>query len=60
MIICKSTKRQITADIVLNTSDFVIRQVDKVKILGIFFTSGLSHIATVNSVISKVNFRLEI
>ena len=49
MIVCKPTKRPTTADIVLNKSDSVIRQCDKVKILGIFVTAGLSHIATVNS-----------
>ena len=36
MIIVKPNKRLMTTDIVLNTTDYIIRQVDKVKILGIF------------------------
>ena len=60
MVIVKPSKRHMTNELVLNTTDFIIRQVDKVKILGIYFTAGLSHTATVNSVISRVNFRLKI
>ena len=56
MVIVKPNKRHLTNELVLNTTDFVIKQVDKVKILGIYFTAGLSHTATVNAIISKVNF----
>ena len=60
MVIVKPNKRHLTNEVVLDTTDFVIKQVDKVKILGIYFTAGLSHTATVNAIISKVNFSLKI
>ena len=60
MVIVKPNKRHMTTELVLNTTDFIIKQVDKVNILGIYLTVGLSHTATVNSVISKVNFRLKL
>ena len=47
MVIGKAAKRLSTQNIVLNTTDYVIQQCSKVKILGIYFTAGLCHIATV-------------
>ena len=60
MIICKPSTRHLTKNIVLNTTDYVINQCDKVKILGIFISAGLSHLATINQIISKVNYRLNL
>ena len=60
MIVCRPSIRHVTKDIVLDTTDYTIKQCDKVKILGIFITAGLSHLATVNLIVSKVNFRLNL
>ena len=36
----------------------VFEQVDKIKVLGMFFSEGLSILANINNTISKVNFIL--
>ena len=36
----------------------VIEQTQKIKVLGIFITSGFTNIATINNIISKVNYRM--
>merc|ERR1711955_164931 len=60
MIICRANLRQYTIDIKLNTTDYIIEQAKKVKILGAYFSPGLSNIVNVNTIISKVNYRLNI
>merc|ERR1712240_569579 len=47
-----------TLHITLNTTNFVIEQAKKVKILGTYFSPGLCNIVNVNLIISKVNYRL--
>merc|ERR1712240_121605 len=47
-----------TLHIKLNTTNFVIEQAKKVKILGTYFSPGLCNIVNVNLIISKVNYRL--
>merc|ERR1712240_597215 len=49
-----------TLHITLNTTNFVIEQAKKVKILGTYFSPGLCNIVNVNLIISKVNYRLNI
>ena len=60
MISCKPQLRESVKNIKLTTNDHIIQQVNKVKALGIFITSGLSNIAMTNNIISKVNYRLSI
>ena len=50
--------RHLCINIKLHTSQYIIEQSTKIKILGIFITSGFSNIATINNIISKVNYRL--
>ena len=52
--------RQITKDIIINAGEYVIKQSDKLKILGIYITSGLDQTPNVNNIISKVNHRTNI
>ena len=49
-----------TNSIVLRTSQVVIEQVQKVKALGMYISSGLTNHANVSNIISKVNFRLSV
>merc|ERR1712240_980043 len=60
MIVCKASLRTPTLHIKLNTTNFVIEQAKKVKILGTYFSPGLCNVVNVNSIISKVNYRLNI
>ena len=52
--------RQITKDIIIKAGEYVIKQSDKLKILGIYITSGLDQTPNVNNIISKVNHRINI
>ena len=60
MVICKPNLRPNTNTVQLNTANYTIEQTKKVKILGIYVTSGLCNNATINDIISKVNYRLNI
>ena len=60
MIVCKPNKRQYISNISLVTSEHIIEQVTKVKALGIYITNGLTNMAMVNNIISKVNYRLTV
>ena len=60
MITCKPQLRDSVMNIKLTTTDYTVEQVNKVKALGIFITSGLTNIAMTNNIISKVNYRLSI
>ena len=60
MIICRPGKRYNTDKILLHTNNYTIQQVQKVKALGTYITSGLSNIASIYNIISKVNFRLSV
>ena len=51
MITCKARYRNDTCNLFLQAKEYIIKQSDKVKVLGIFFTSGLTHMATINNVI---------
>ena len=46
--------RQYTKDIIINAGKYIIKQSDKLKILGMYITSGLDHTPNVNNVISKL------
>merc|ERR1711954_532362 len=43
---------------VLKAGDYIIEQKDKIKVLGVFFTSGLTNHVNISNIISKVNFRM--
>ena len=58
LISCKGSIRENTLDIKLNTTNYIINQSSKVKVLGTFIISGLCNAATVNMIISKVNYHL--
>merc|ERR1711954_89892 len=45
---------------VLKAGDYIIEQKDKIKVLGIFFTSGLTNHVNISNIISKVNYRMYI
>ena len=47
-------------DISMKTTNFIIQQSNKIKILGVYVSSSLSNIPNINNVISKVNYRLHI
>ena len=52
--------RHLTKDLKLTAGDFVIEQSDKIKILGIYFTSGLDNQPNINKIIQRVNYRINI
>ena len=56
MVVVRPNRRVDTNKIILKTKDYTIQQVQKIKALGIFITSGLSNIVSINNIISKVNF----
>ena len=60
MIVCRPAYRGESSNIVINTELKVIKQVQKLKDLGMFMNSGLSNHANINHIISKVNYRLSI
>merc|ERR1712177_45991 len=58
MVVCRPSKRQEVQNLILNVGDFIIEQVDKIKVLGVFFTSGLNNHANISNIISKINHRM--
>ena len=58
MIICKPNLRKDTINIQVKTTSYIIEQSNKVKILGMYITTGLCNSANINNIISKVNYRL--
>ena len=60
LLICKHQYSNSISNIVLHANKYIIRQSSKIKVLGIFIASGLSNNATVNNIISKVNFSLSV
>ena len=60
IITCKPAHRHITKDMIIQAGQYVIKQSDKLKILGVYITSGLHQTPNVNNIISKVNHRVNI
>merc|ERR1711895_312920 len=58
MVVCRPNRREETKNFVLKAGKYVIEQKDKIKVLGIYFTSGLSNHVNISNIISKVNFRM--
>merc|ERR1712175_28152 len=58
MVVCRPNRREETKNFVLQVGNYIIEQKEKIKVLGIFFTSGLSNHANISNIISKVNYRM--
>jgi len=58
MVVCKPNRRGEIKNLVLRAGEFIISQKDKIKVLGVFFSSGLTNHVNVNNIIAKVNFRM--
>merc|ERR1712240_838151 len=58
MVVCKPNRREEIKNLVLRAGDYIIGQKDKIKVLGVFFSSGLTNYVNVSNIISKVNFRM--
>merc|ERR1712115_5722 len=58
MVVCRQNKRDEVKNFVLKAGDYIIEQKDKIKVLGIYFTSGLTNHVNISNIISKVNFRM--
>merc|ERR1712030_59274 len=60
IIICKNKDREITKNVKLKTSQNIIDQSKKIKILGIYVTNGLNQEANINNIVSKISYRMSI
>ena len=60
MVTTKARFRKSTESIRLRASNYIIEQVSKIKVLGIFITNTLDNQANVNNIVQKVNFRTSI
>merc|ERR1712240_788173 len=58
MVVCKPNRRGEIKNLVLRAGEFIISQKDKIKVLGVYFSSGLTNHVNVNNIIAKVNFRM--
>ena len=58
MVVCRPNRRVEVRNLVLRAGDYIIEQKDKIKVLGVFFTSGLTNHVNISNIISKVNFRM--
>ena len=60
IITWKPMHRQVTKDVMIHAGKYIIKQSDKLKILGIYITSRLNQTPNVNNIISKVNQRINL
>ena len=60
LVTCQPKHRHLTHNLTLQASNFIIRQSDTIKILGVYFTNSLNNAPNVNNIISKVNYRISI
>jgi len=58
MVVCRPNRREETKNLVLRARGYIIEQTEKIKVLGVFFTSGLSTHTNIANIISKVNYRM--
>ena len=58
LVTCKNKYRTMANKIILQASGYIIEQSKKIKILGIYYTSGLENQPNINNIISKVNSRI--
>ena len=57
LVTCKARYRKLAENLILTASNYIINQVPKIKILGIYVSNTLDNQANVNNVIQKVNHR---
>ena len=60
LVSCKNKLRKTANLITLKAAEYNITQTPKIKVLGIYITNTLNNQATINNIISKVNYRLSI
>ena len=60
MISCRPSLRSTVSNITLRASQYIIEQSTKIKVLGVYITAGLSNIATINNMISNINYRRQV
>merc|ERR1712120_29974 len=58
MVVCRQIKRDEVRNFVLKAGDYIIEQRDKIKVLGVYFTSGLTNHVNISNIISRVNYRM--
>ena len=58
LVTCKPNFREGAQSIKLQANKYIISQTQSIKILGVFITSGFDHTPNVNSIVSKVNYRV--
>ena len=56
LVTCKARYRKSADKITLQASNYVIEQVTKIKVLGIFITNTLDNQANINNIVQKVNY----
>merc|ERR1712240_481525 len=58
MVVCRPNRRGEIRNFVLKAGYYIIEQKEKIKVLGVLFTSGLSTHANISNIISKFNYRM--
>ena len=60
LVSCKGRYREAANNLVLVTTDYIIQQSSKIKVLGFIISSFLDNQAYINSIIQKINYRSNI
>ena len=60
LFIYKPGHRNSTVQIKLQANGYIIKQSSKIKVIGIYITSGLTNNATINNIIVKVKHHINI
>ena len=58
LVTCRPIDRGLVNNISLLANTYIINQSEKVKVLGIYYTSGLDQTPNVSNIIKKVNYRM--
>ena len=60
LIIYKPGHRNSTVQIKLQANGYIIKQLSKIKVIGIYITSGLTNNGIINNIISKINYHINV
>ena len=60
LVITKSSLRKLSKSLIVQANKYTIYQSTKIKVLGIYITSGFCNTATINNTISKINYRASV
>ena len=60
MVTTKARYRKSAETIKLRASNYIIEQVSKIKVLGIFITNTLDNQSNINNIVQKVNYRTSV